>query len=121
MAEWFDGRHIVLTAERDGAVVGFAVTHPYSPRECYAGIAELTIYVDRAARGSGVGSRLLQELTQVAGARGVWKLIGRIFVENAASRVLCRKHGFREVGTHLRHAQLDGEWRDVVLVERLFE
>jgi phosphinothricin acetyltransferase len=52
-------------------------------------------------------------------AKGLWKLVSRIFPENAASRALCARHGFREVGVYARHAQLDGVWRDVVIVEHL--
>ena len=52
-------------------------------------------------------------------AAGFWKVLSRVFPENDASRALCRRHGFREVGTYERHAKLDGEWRDVVIVERL--
>jgi len=117
--DWFDERHILLVAEREGAVVGFAAAHPYSPRECYSGIAELTIYVERAARGGGVGRALLEDITRVASTSGYWKLIGRVFAGNSASRALCRRCGFREVGIHLRHARLDGEWQDIVVVERL--
>jgi phosphinothricin acetyltransferase len=50
---------------------------------------------------------------------GFWKLVSRVFVENAASRSLMRSSGFREVGIYERHAQLRGTWRDVVVVERL--
>ena len=51
--------------------------------------------------------------------RGSWKLLSRVFAENAASRRLCAKAGFREVGIYRRHAKLDGEWRDCVIVEKL--
>ena len=50
---------------------------------------------------------------------GLWKLVSRIFVENAASRALCLRCGFREVGIYEKHGKLDGIWRDVVIVERL--
>jgi len=51
---------------------------------------------------------------------GFWKLLSRIFMENSASRALVGSLGFREVGIYERHAQLDGVWRDVVIVEKLF-
>jgi phosphinothricin acetyltransferase len=91
----------------------------YRPRACYAGIGEFSIYLDRAARGRGVGRTLLDALVDEARARGYWKLVSRIFPANAASRALCRACGFREVGTYEKHARLDGEWKDVVIVERL--
>ncbi len=51
---------------------------------------------------------------------GFWKLVSRIFVDNAASRGLMASLGFREVGIYEKHAQLGGEWRDVVIVEKWF-
>jgi len=115
---WCEGAN-TLVAEDENTVIGFAVLHPYSSRECYAGVAEVSIYVDRTARGRGAGSLLLTELIRHAARHGYWKLIGRIFPENRASRALVSHCGFREVGVHEKHARLDGIWRDVVLVERL--
>jgi phosphinothricin acetyltransferase len=66
-----------------------------------------------------VGDALLREYLPACEAAGFWKVLSRIFPENAASRALCRRHGFREVGTYVRHGRLDGAWRDVVIVERL--
>jgi L-amino acid N-acyltransferase YncA len=61
----------------------------------------------------------LGALIQAAQEAGFWKLLSRIFPENAASLDLVRKRGFREVGIYEKHGQLDGRWRDVVIVERL--
>jgi L-amino acid N-acyltransferase YncA len=117
---WFDGRHPIVAVEDDeGRVVAFASTSSYKPRECYAGVAEFSVYVARQARGQGAGRRALEALITEAEAAGFWKLLSRVFVENAASRALLRSVGFREVGIYLRHARLDGSWRDVVIVERL--
>jgi len=108
-----------IVAERDGRIVGWASITPYSAREAYAGVGEFSIYVDRTARGGGVGSRLLTHLAVLAEARGYHKLTSKIFPENEASLALMRSCGFRDVGIHKRHALLDGAWRDVVVVERL--
>jgi len=118
---WFDGRHPAVVVEQGGEVVAFASTSTYRPRECYAGIAEFSVYVARPARGQGLGRAALLALMRAAEAAGFWKLVSRIFVENAASRALVRSVGFREVGTYEKHGQLDGVWRDVVIVERLIE
>jgi L-amino acid N-acyltransferase YncA len=112
-------RYPLLVAEDDGAVIGWAGLSEYRPRACYDGIAEFSIYLDRAARGRGAGRILLNALVETARDRGYWKLISRIFPFNAASRALCRSCGFREVGTYEKHGQLDGRWLDVVIVERL--
>ena len=71
------------------------------------------------ARGDGVGRALLKALIETYERRGFWKLLSRIFPENRASLALHERTGFRIVGTYHRHAKLDGEWRDCVIVERL--
>lgn len=114
-----DARHPVLVAEADGRVVGWVAASPYRPRECYAGIAEFSIYVTASARGRGIGDTLMRAFIPALEEAGFWKILSRIFPENAASRALCARHGFREVGVYRKHARLDGRWRDVVIVERL--
>ena len=108
-----------LVAEGDGRVAGFAATSPYSEREAYAGIAECSVYVALELRGRGLGSALLDALAAEGERRGLHKLVGKLFASNEASVRLVARCGFRVVGTHERHGQLEGEWRDVVLVERL--
>lgn len=119
VAGWFDGSHPITVVEDEGGIVAFAASSTYRPRECYAGIAEVSIYVDREARGRGAGKMALEALVAACTARGFWKLLSRVFVENAASRGLVRSAGFREVGVYQKHGQLDGAWRDVVIIEKL--
>lgn len=111
--------HPVVVAEDGGAVVGWAALSPTSPRPCYSGVLELSIYVDRAARGRGVGRALGTAMLATAAERGAWKIVGKLFDDNLASVSLVRALGFREVGVHRKHARLDGAWRDVLLVEKL--
>lgn len=118
--KWYESEdYPLLVAEQEGQVLGWISASSYRPRDCYAGIAEFSVYVAPRAKGQGIGSRLMEAFLPVCEARGFWKLLSRIFVENTASRALCRKHGFREVGIYEKHAQLDGVWRDVVIVECL--
>jgi phosphinothricin acetyltransferase len=116
---WFDGVHPAVVVEFLGEIIAFGATFAYRPRDCYGGIAEASLYVSRSARGHGAGRRAMNALIDAARQAGFWKLVSRIFVENDASRGLCRKTGFREVGVYEKHGQLDGVWRDVVIVERL--
>lgn len=118
---WFAGTHpIVVVEDPGGRVISFAAASPYRPsRECYAGIAEFSVYTAPDSRGRGAAKMAMGALIAAAEAHGFWKLVSRIFVENAASRGLVAGLGFREVGIYRRHARLDGEWRDVVIVERL--
>lgn len=116
---WFDGRHPIVVVEDGGEVIAFASTSSYRARECYAGIAEFSVYVTRNARGRGAGAIAMRALIEAARPAGLWKLVSRIFIENTASRRLMASQGFREVGIYEKHAPLDGRWRDVVIVERL--
>jgi L-amino acid N-acyltransferase YncA len=113
------GKYAFVVAEHEGRVVGWASTSLYRGRPCYSGVAEFSIYVGREARARGVGRPLLQGLVDQAEAMGFWKLLSRVFPDNTASRALCQRMGFREVGVYEKHAKLDGVWRDVIIVERL--
>ena len=119
IAAWFDGRHPIVVVEEGREVVAFASTSTYRARPCYAGIAEFSVYVARKRRGAGAGHVAMTALLEAAAAAGFWKLLSRIFPENTASRALMAKLGFREVGIYRRHGELDGVWRDCVIVERL--
>jgi L-amino acid N-acyltransferase YncA len=117
---WFDGLHPIVVVEAAGeGIIAFASTSSYRSRDCYAGIAEFSVYVARRARGKGAGAVAMRALIEAVKPAGIWKLVSRIFVENQASRRLMASMGFREVGIYEKHARLDGEWRDVVIVERL--
>lgn len=118
---WLDGVHPVVVVEEEGQVVAFASTSTYRPRDCYRGIAEFSVYVEREGRGKGAGRLAMQALVEAAEDAGFWKLVSRIFVENTPSRSLMRSLGFREVGVYEKHGKLDGVWRDVVIVELLLE
>ncbi|MEA2333134.1 MAG: hypothetical protein QOH58_3272 [Thermoleophilaceae bacterium] len=109
----------LLVAEEDGRVLGWARILAYSHRAAYAGVGEVSVYVDGAARGRGIGRRLLEAAQERARELGYWKLVGKLFTDNVASAALMRSCGWRDVGLHRRHGSLDGHWRDVLVVERL--
>jgi phosphinothricin acetyltransferase len=112
-------RFPTVVVERDGQVVAWATAGAYRNRPAYAGVAEHSVYVDRAARGTGAGRAALDALFDAYAARGFWKLVSRIFPENVASLALHERAGFRVVGVYRRHGKLEGEWRDCVIVEKL--
>lgn len=120
VAAWVEegDRYPVVVGERDGEVVGWARASSYSAVGAYGGVGELAIYVASAARGGGAGRTLVGALCDACVRQGYWKLIAKVFPENEASVALLRGCGFREVGLHVRHGRLDGEWRDVLLLER---
>jgi L-amino acid N-acyltransferase YncA len=115
---WFGGVHPVIAVEENGEIIAFAATSTYRPRDCYRGVAECSVYVARHSRGRGAGRLAMRALSAAARQAGFWKLVSRIFSENTASRALLRSVGFREVGVYEKHAQLDGVWRDVIIVEQ---
>lgn len=122
LVPWLDApARPTLVAEIDGRVIGWARAGEYRARDAYAGIGDFSVYVATASRRRGAGDRLMSGLIAKCAGMGYWKLVGRVFPENTASRALCRRQGFREVGTYERHALLDGRWRDVVIVERLLD
>jgi phosphinothricin acetyltransferase len=110
---------LVAVETASGAVAGWISADDYRPRYCYRGVAEFSVYVHEAYRGLGVGKRLMDAFIPACVEAGLWKILSRIFPENQASRGLCAWAGFREVGIYEKHAMLDGEWKDVVIVERL--
>ena len=113
-------RYPILVAEGDrGEIQGWVALSEHSPRPCYRGIAECSIYVEEGHRGRGVGTELMDAMIREARALGYWKLISRLFLANEPSRALCLRAGFREVGVLERHARLDNRWMDVLIVERL--
>ena len=99
--------------------MGWARVIRSGERCALAGVGEYTIYLDRDARGQAVGRRLLDALVSAAGAASYWNLQGRLFTTNEASAALARRCGFREVGVYEHHGRLDGEWKDLLIVERL--
>ena len=110
-----DHRYVAVDG---GRVVGWVALSPTSSRACYAGVAEHSVYVSESARGGGVGKALMAALLASADAGGIWTIQTSVFPDNAASVALHESLGFRVVGRRERIAQLDGAWRDTVLLER---
>ncbi|HEY7019342.1 MAG TPA: GNAT family N-acetyltransferase [Gaiellaceae bacterium] len=110
-----------FAAELDGEVAGWIALSPVSRRPCYAGVAEISVYVAERARGNGVGTGLLAAVVESAERGGLWTLQTSVFPENEPSLALLRRFGFRDVGTRERIGRLHGVWRDTVLVERRSE
>ena len=111
-------RHSRLVACRGDQVVAWAALAPVSRRECYAGVAEFSIYVAQAQRGQTVGRTLLKALIASSETHGIWTLYGSTFPENQASIRLQTSCGFRIVGRRERIARHHGVWRDTIVTER---
>jgi L-amino acid N-acyltransferase YncA len=110
-----------FVARREGQVVGWGALSPVSSRCVYAGVAEVSIYVTDSARGEGIGKTLLRRLIEASERQGIWTLQAGVFPENEASIALHKAYGFREVGYREKIGQMNGHWRDVILLERRSE
>jgi L-amino acid N-acyltransferase YncA len=119
-AEW-DAKHrpdCRLVALTDGQVIGWTALSPVSGRCVYAGVVEESVYIAWAARGQGIGKALLLALIAESEKAGLWTIQTGIFPENTASLALHKACGFREVGYRERIGQMNGVWRNTILLER---
>ena len=107
-----------LVWDEDGEVLGWAALAPVSARDCYRGVAEISIYVASKALGRGIGDSLMGAIVVQSEKNGIWTLYSSIFPENGATLKLHLNHGFRKVGIRQRIAQQHGRWRDTLILER---
>ena len=114
-----DARHPVLVAEASGGVVGWGSLNVFNPREAYRFVVDLSIYVERALRGQGVGRVLLRHLIDLAREHGYHKIVLSAFPTNIGGMALYEKLGFRTVGIYKEQGMLDGRWVDTIVMERL--
>jgi phosphinothricin acetyltransferase len=120
---WFaehGDRYVVLVAEDDRSIAGWASLNRYSPRPVYDGVADLSVYVRRDARGRGIGAALLEQLESAARQQGFHKIVLFTFEFNKAGRRLYRRLGFHNVGTFSRQGKIDGRFVDVLAMEKVF-
>ena len=96
----------------------WAALSPASPRHCYRGVGEVSVYVAQEARRTGLGRALLERLVDRSEQAGYWTLTAGVFPDNEASLRLHEACGFREVGVRERIGESRGGWRDVILLER---
>ena len=119
--EYWDKAHrpdCQLIAFANDKIVGWAALSPVSARSVYAGVAEVSIYVDNNQRGLGIGSLLMKKLIEESERNGIWTLQSGIFPENIASIKLHQKHDFRISGIKERIGKMNNTWRDIAMLER---
>ena len=113
-------RHPVLVAlDETGALVGWGSLNVFNPRAAYNHVADFSVYVGREARGRRIGSLLLDALEEHARAHGFHKLVLAAFPYNTAGMRLYQRHGFATVGIYHEQGLLDGQWVDVIIMEKL--
>ncbi len=99
-------------------VIGWAALSPVSSRKVYEGVTEVSLYVAKAFWGQKIGTLLLGELVNESELNQIWTLQASIFPENTSSIQVHKKHGFRIIGHREKIGQLNGHWRDTVIMQR---
>lgn len=117
---WDEGHHATLrfVAEINNRVVGWIAISPISSRAVYCGVGEVSVYISNENKGKGIASKLFGILIEESEKEGFWTLQSSIFAINISSIQLHKKMGFRMVGTREKIAQLHGQWRDTVIMEK---
>ncbi|MGH2665351.1 N-acetyltransferase family protein [Flavobacterium sp.] len=119
--EDWDNSHLTscrIVMEDDDSIIGWTALTPVSSRCVYAGVAEVSVYVDPTHSGKGIGLILLNELVKQSEAEGIWTLQAGIFPENIASIRIHEKAGFRILGIREKIGKQNNIWRDTALLER---
>ncbi len=98
--------------EEDGKILGYAYAHKFAERISYRPSAELSVYLDKHARGKGLGPKLYDALIAVLKLQNVKSVYGIVTSPNERSEVLHLAMGFSRVATLENVGYKDG-WRDV--------
>ncbi len=118
--DWDSGhlKHSRFVYTDNGKVMGWVALSPVSSRSAYEGAAEISIYIDTDTHGKGIGSLLMYQVITSSEEHGIWSLHSSVFPENTVTLKLHEKFNFRIIGTREKIAQIDGKWRDTILLER---
>ena len=111
-------KHSRFVYTDNGKILGCVALSPVSSRSAYKGVAEISIYIDTDTRGKGIGSLLMYKVITSSEEHGIWSLYSSVFPENTITLKLHEKFNFRIIGTREKIAQIDGKWRDTILLER---
>ena len=119
--EWFRAKQAaslpVLVAEESGAVRGFASYGPFRAWPAYKYSVELSVYVDEAARGRGIGTALVKGILAHARERDLHVVMAGITADNAVSLRLHEKLGFTEVAHIPEVGYKFGRWLDLKFLQ----
>ena len=121
---WFDdhaatGRHrLLVAADADGAVAGYATTSRWRPKAAYDTTVESSVYCRPDAVGRGIGTRLYAALFEALAAEDIHRIVAGIGQPNPASVALHERFGFRRVGVFESVGRKFGHYWDVAWFER---
>ena len=125
MYKWFKERgkrfKVIVSIDDNGEIAGWASLNLFSERECYRGVAGMSIYIKRSMRGKGIGKELLNFLFDIAKNENFHKIVLNMLEFNEPAKKLYTSLGFREVGTHIEHGVMDGRYTNVTIMEKLLK
>ncbi|RMF63266.1 MAG: N-acetyltransferase family protein [Bacteroidetes bacterium] len=112
-------REALLVLDAGDRLLGWGIVRRYSDRPGYRFTCETSLYLDRAFRGRGLGTRLQTALMDRCRTLGYHHIVAKIWASNTASLALHRKLGFEPVGVQREIGHCDGRWIDVVILQCL--
>ncbi|QXP58202.1 N-acetyltransferase [Olleya sp. HaHaR_3_96] len=107
-----------IIAKNKTHFLGWAALSAVSKRKVYAGVAEVSVYVDAQFRGQNVGDFLLKKLIEISEKNNIWTLQSGIMRANTPSLKLHKNNDFRIIGYKEKIGQLNGIWLDNIILER---
>ena len=121
--KWFaehnvPNRPLWVIEHNEKQVVGWVSFQSFYGRPAYDATVEISIYLDDAQRGKGLGKAVLQHCIDKAPDYGIKTLLGFIFAHNEPSLKLFRHFGFEDWATLPGIALLDGRERDLKILGR---
>ena len=113
-----DSRYSVLVAHNGREILGWLSLNPFSMREAYRYVADISIYVERKHRGEGIGTGILDCGIMEAKKNGFHKLVLTMIHGNLAAKKLYINHGFTTVGIMHEQGMLNGKWVHTEIMEK---
>jgi phosphinothricin acetyltransferase len=117
---WFDehqGDHPATVCEIAGTVVGWGSLSPFRGRCGYRFSVENSVYVHHQHHGRGIGKALVLDLIDRARTLGHHTIVAGISADQAASRALHERGGFRQVAHFHEVGFKFDRWLDVVFLQ----
>jgi len=115
----FHDRERLYVMKENGVNIGWGIIKRYSDREGYRFACETAVYLTQSKLGMGLGPRMKQHLIEVCEQLNYRHLVAKIFAKNTASIAYNEKMGYTIVGRQNQIGYKDGEWQDVVIMQKL--
>ncbi|MCP1123616.1 GNAT family N-acetyltransferase [Bacillus sp. 3103sda1] len=124
MNMWFDTHnemYPIIVAEEDGIVLGYCSLSPFREKEAYKQTVEISVYVEKQARGKGIAKKLIERVLQLAEELRHHTIIAGITKGNDISVKLHEQMGFTYVGCFREVGYKFNEWQDVLFYQYIIK